>query len=98
MRVRGTLHWKGIIWTLCWWSLRGGDTRINRSINRINARIRSSSINTDRVLAKTEGLSKFPFASLLWLMNNIRLEIKFSGMLNHHKNVRCIVTSTRRSV
>jgi hypothetical protein len=67
--------------------MRGGGTRINGSINGINARIQSSSINTCLMLAKSESLNKLPFASLVVLMSDIRLKIKFSGMLNHQKDI-----------
>jgi hypothetical protein len=39
------------------------------------------------MLAKSESLNKLPFASLVVLMSDIRLKIKFSGMLNHQKDI-----------
>jgi hypothetical protein len=50
------------------------------------------------MLTKPESLDKISFASLLVLMSDVRLKVKFSGLLNHQKDIRCIVTTTRRDV
>jgi hypothetical protein len=50
------------------------------------------------MLTKPESLDKLSFASLVVLMSDVRVKVKFSGLLNHQKGIRCIVTTTRRDV
>jgi hypothetical protein len=40
-------------------------------------------------------LDELAFVSLVGLMSDVRLKIKFSGILNHQKDVWCIVPTTR---